>query len=195
MTRSPARSRRRGTRGRPIALAVLAACLLPLLPGHAQDTTEPSLKAAFIFNIAKFTEWPGGALSPAQTFVACVIGDPGIAKALERMVTGRLVLGHAVTVRRVEPDGALRACHLLYTSRVSAAQAAAITATTSGAPVLTISDTEHFARTMGIAELFVENGRIRFALNPGIARRNHLHLSSQLLVLAARVHDGPGAVR
>jgi hypothetical protein len=39
--------------------------------------------------------------------------------------------------------------------------------------------------------VFVENGKMRFDLNLELAKRARLQLSSKLLVLAARVHDGP----
>ena len=41
-----------------ITRAAIAAALLMPVPASAQDVTEPALKAAFIYNFAKFTEWP-----------------------------------------------------------------------------------------------------------------------------------------
>ena len=56
--------------------------------------------------------------------------------------------------------------------------------------VLTISDVDNFAQRGGIAQMFVENGKMRFELNLDVARQSRLELSSKLLVLAARVHEG-----
>ena len=68
-------------------------------------------------------------------------------------------------------------------SGVTPAQVAAILAAVRGAPVLTISDVDDFARHGGIAQMFVENGRMRFDLNLEAAKRSRLQLSSKLLVL------------
>ena len=91
----------------------------------AQDVTEPSLKAAFIHNFVKFTEWPPDVLPPAAPLVACVLGDAAFGDVLENYVKGHPVDGHAIVVSRIAADGMLRSCHLLYVSG-SRAKAAAL---------------------------------------------------------------------
>ncbi len=172
-------------------IAALALVVLGAPPAWTQDVTEPSLKAAFVYNFAKFTEWPPEALPPAAPFVACVLGDGPVGDALTRTVAGRQLWGRTIDVLRVAIDGPLRTCHLLYVSNVTPAQLTAILAALRGAPVLTISDADHFARLGGIAHIFVENGKMRFQLNLELARRSRLQLSSRLLALAALVIDGP----
>lgn len=183
------RTKQRGVWWRAIAAAAaIVACASTV---HAQNVTEPSLKAAFIYNFAKFTEWPHDALPATVPFSACVMGDAPTGDALERSVKGRQLAGRAVIVTRVQAGGALRSCHLLYMSGMNAAQLAAALEAVRGAPVLTIGDVDDFGRLGGIAEMFVESGKMRFNLNLERARRSRLQLSSKLLVLAARVHEGP----
>jgi uncharacterized protein DUF4154 len=178
-------------RGRRNAGAVVAAAfLLCTSIGRAQDVSESSLKAAFIYSFAKFTDWPQDALPSTATFTACVLGDSPILNALERTVKGRLLSGRGISVSEVHLDGKLRSCHLLYVSGITLAQVSVIVAAVKGAPVLTISDVDHFAQQGGIAQMFVENGKMRFDLNLEVARQSRLQLSSKLLVLAAHVHDG-----
>ena len=155
--------------------------------------TESSLKAAFIYSFAKFTEWPQDVLPSTAIFSACVLGDSSIRDALERTVKGRLLLGRGIRVSQVQLDGKLQSCHLLYVSGVTPAQVTAIVAAVRGAPVLTISDVDDFVSQGGIAQMFVENGKMRFDLNLEVARRSRLDLSSKLLVLAAHVREGPKA--
>jgi hypothetical protein len=84
--------------------------------GRAQDVTESSLKAAFIYTFAKFTEWPEDVLPTTATFSACVLGDSQIRDALERTVKGRQFEGRGISVSQVQLEGKLRSCHLLYVS-------------------------------------------------------------------------------
>ncbi len=177
------------------AIALLAALLLGGAVGRAQDATEPSLKAALIYNFAKFTEWPADALPPSAPFTACVLGADQIGDALERSVKGRQIAGRAVTVVQIAPDGPLRSCQLLYLSGLKKAQVAALLGPLRGVPVLTISDADDFARIGGIAHVFVENGKLGFNLNLELARRARLQLSSKLLVLAAHVEEQPGGAQ
>jgi hypothetical protein len=180
---------RRRWRSRLVAIA--AASLLYAPAARAQDVTEPALKAAYIYNFAKFTDWPADALPAAAPFNACVLGDDSLGDALERTVSGRHLSGRVIHVVRVRLDSAMRSCHLLYVSGVTGAQIETIAALVRDAPVLTISDADDFAR-VGIAQLFLESGKMAFKFNLEVARRSRLQLSSRLLVLAAHVHDGPG---
>ena len=195
VTRDPAVPRTASLRGRRYAGAVLAAAFLSCTPiGRAQDVTESSLKAAFIYSFAKFTEWPQDALPSTATFTACVLGDSSISNALERTVKGRLLSGRGISVSQVQLDGKLRSCHLLYVSGITPAQVSVIVAAVKGAPVLTISDVDHFGQQGGIAQMFVENGKMRFDLNLEVAKLSRLQLSSRLIVLAARIKDGTKSV-
>jgi hypothetical protein len=177
-------------RVRRAGASAVAALLLWASVGRAQNVTESSLKAAFIYSFAKFTEWPPDVLPPTATFSACVLGDSHIREALERAVKDRLLSGRVISVSEVQLAGSLRSCHLLYVSGVTAAQVTAMVAALKGAPVLTISDLDGFAQGGGIAQMFVENGKMRFDINLEVARRSRLQLSSKLLALAAHVHDG-----
>jgi hypothetical protein len=177
------------------ANAALALVLLCASGARAQNVTEPSLKAAFLFNFATFTGWPQDALPETGSFVACVLGDDRLGDALEGAVKGRQVSGRAIVVSRVQSEGPLRSCHLLYVSGVSATQIAAALTTVRDAPILTISDADDFAQSGGIAHLFVENGRMRFDINLGHARRSRLQLSSKLLALATSVLDTPAVTK
>jgi hypothetical protein len=177
------------------ARAVLIACLLGGSTAHSQDVTEPSLKAAFVYNFAKFTEWPQDVLPPSMMFTACVLGDDAVSDALARIVKGRLLDGRAIRVIRVGVEEPLRLCHLLYVSGVTSQQLTAIVAIVKGASVLTIGDHDEFGRLGGVAHMFVENGRVRFALNLDLARRLRLELSSRMVTLASRVDDGPGGAQ
>jgi hypothetical protein len=164
------------------AIAIL---LLTPMTAVAQDVTEPALKAAFIYNFAKFTEWPADAMAPGAPLVLCVLGDAAIGGALERAVKGRTLGGHSIAVSQVAPHGwPLEGCHIAYVSGVTATQAAEVVAGLRDTPVLTISDLEGFTRLGGMAQFFFEHGRLRFDVQLASAKRARLQISSRLLVLA-----------
>ena len=84
---SPPKGRLRAAARVIAAIALGTACMTPGV-AVAQDVTEPALKAAFIYNFAKFTEWPGDSAG-REPFVICVLGDAAVGDALERAVKGR----------------------------------------------------------------------------------------------------------
>lgn len=179
-----------------LALAVLSASLLCCAPAAiGQDVTELALKAAFIHNFLKFTEWPRDVLPPGAPLVACVLGDAAFGEVLGNYVKGHPVDGHDIVVLRVPVDGKQpRTCHLLYVSGITARQAVQIVAALNGAPVLTLSDMDQFAQAGGMAQLYVEQGRIRFRINLSNTTGSRLQFSSRLLSLATLVKNDPNAI-
>jgi hypothetical protein len=154
--------------------------------GSTQDVTEPALKAAFVYNFAKFTDWPAAVVPPAaEPFILCVVGDPAVADALERLVKGRALAGHSMAVRK-SPAAPEHVCHVIYVSGLTATQATQLIAKHRDLPVLTISDAEGFTELGGIAQFFFEHGQLRFNIDVQSARRAHLQISSGLLTLAKR---------
>ena len=148
--------------------------------------TQPALKAAFLFNFAKFVEWPAdsGTSSP---LTLCVLDDSAVEDALGQLVNGGPVNGRMVT--RAKGARPLRSCHLLYVGDSDSGRAAATLDELKGAPILTVGDGDAFARGAGMIGLFVEDGRMRFAINADAAQRAGLRLSSKLLNLAKIVKE------
>jgi hypothetical protein len=155
-----------------------------------QGASAPALRAAFMYNFAKFTEWPANVIPRDQPIVFCVTDDAPMAEALEQIVKGRAVGGHALAVRRVVLDRGVRACHLLYASGLDAKRTNELLGTVEHLPVLTVGDFERFAQMGGVASFFVEDGKMRFAINIDSAQRAGLRVSSKLLMLARIVRSG-----
>ena len=173
-------------------LSVLIALLI-VPSAFSQEATEPALKAALALNFARFTVWPGEALPVNGVFTACIVGDMAIGQALERSTKERLLAGHRIVVTRPGESESLRLCHLLYVSGMSPAQVAKVLSGLRGAPVLTITDLEGPRTVGGIARVFIEDGRMRFDLDNGLAKQGHLQLSSKILTLASHVFDDSAA--
>jgi hypothetical protein len=161
----------------------------------AQTASAPALKAAFLYNFAKFSEWPGDALAPGQQLAMCVVGDASIADALSQTIKGRAIEGHELTVTVLKPDASASGCHLLYVSSSEIQRSAGLLLGARNAPVFTVSDADKFAESGGLAQLIVEHDRMRFAINIACARRGRLILSSKLLSLAKIVKDDRNVLR
>jgi hypothetical protein len=174
------------------ALAVVALFSVGVARVSAQDVTEVSLKGAFIFNFARFTEWPSESLPSTAAVTACVVGDRGVGEALKRSVSGQKLNGRAIVVSIIEPNAALPTCHFLYVSGIARARMAEIVYGVHEAPVLTVSDDDTFLKVGGMIQVFIESGKMRFRINPKSAKRARLQLSSRLLALADLVEgDAP----
>jgi hypothetical protein len=178
----------RGVRGRflaslPLSIATLAMVLLCRTTAVAQDVTEPALKAAFIYNFARFTTWPADA-PPGDSFIICVLNDAAVAEALQRAVTGRSLAERPVVVTTVASAASKRTCRVLYVAGLPVAQVAAVVAELREVPVLTISNIDGFASAGGMTQFFFEHGQLRFRIHLESAKRAGLQISSRLLIMA-----------
>jgi hypothetical protein len=176
------------------AVSLIAAALIALLAltqpiaAAADVAADVAVKAAFLYNFAKFAEWPG--LAAGAPIVICVVGDDRLAAAMVETVRGQLLSGHALEVAQPRETAQWHSCHLLFIADAEVRHAAAGLETLKSLPVLTISDGKDFARATGITELFIEAGRMRFAINLDTADASGVHLSSRLLGLAKIVRKG-----
>jgi hypothetical protein len=166
-------------------VAVLAILALLSASARSDTLTEDSVKAGFVLNFAKYTEWPTPALNGGELRV-CGLGAQPLSGRLVQL-QGRQVHGLETRVTLSPRPEEWRSCHILFIPSGEAQRAEALLRTLAQAPVLTVSDSSEFARAGGMIELKLRAGRIRFDINHGAARRVGLNFSSQLLKLADEV--------
>ena len=172
-----------------MAAAIAASGLTPSASAQTGTASDVAVKAALLYNFAKFAEWP--ALPPGAPIVVCIVGDDGIAAALADTVRGQNIGGHALEVRRPQDSATWRACHLLFIAEGETPNDPPMRLREiRRLPVLTVSDGKGFSQAGGIIELYLEGGRMRFAINVDAAERAGLRLSSRLLGLAKIIRTG-----
>ncbi len=172
----------------PLMLCIVGGLLLALLCGapqlQAQALSEAQIKAGFLYNFAKYIEWPAEAFSSMEApFVMCLAGRDTLGASFDSF-DGRTVHGHSVAVRRM--GGAsedFRGCHILYVSESEQRRVASIVRGSQPA-LLTVSDIDGFIDMGGGIGLLNADERVQFEVNLGALQRASLKASSQLLKLA-----------
>jgi hypothetical protein len=179
-----------GAAGFMLAAVLLAAPRVSAGQGPAV-ASDVAVKAAFLFNFAKFTDWPN--LPAAAPITTCIVGDDAIAAAFVETVRDQRINGHALPLAPSQDAADWRNCRMLFVGQAEAPRSAAALDGLTSSPVLTVSDSKDFAAASGIIELYVDNGRMRFAINVDAAERAGLRLSSRLLGLARIVRGRHGS--
>lgn len=174
------------------ASVILAAATVPghdrlAAAGTTQAGSQVSVTAALLYNFAKFTEWP--ALSPGAPIAMCVVADAVMADAVATTVSGEQINGHPLGVSQPQDRAAWERCQLLFISDAEIRRSAKVLGRIRAHPVLTVSDAPAFANDGGIIELYVDSGKMRFAINVNAADRAGVRISSRLLGLAKVVRD------
>jgi YfiR/HmsC-like len=178
---------------RRLALFFLALLLaFTVSRGYAQEAgkkgpSEYQLKAAFVNNFIKFVDWPLGERSIGESFRVCLLGAEPLAEPFEEL-NGQEALGHSVTVTALQSPQEARSCQVLFVAASQSARLTEVIDGLAGAPVLTIGDTDGFARRGIMINMFLDNKRIRFEINAEAARSAGLRVSTKLLKLSSKVY-------
>ena len=180
--------------GRPgKSFITLAIFLLIAFVGQtpaARAQQEGQVKAAFLFNFAKFVEWPPGTFANDQA--AIILGFPEgepMAAALDAL-QGKMVQGRRLEVRHCRGPEDYRGCQIIFVSAAGKARLPQILGSLRNTPVLTVTDEEdNFSKMGGIINFIVAGDKIRFEISINNARRSGLKISSQLLKLARTVEE------
>jgi hypothetical protein len=163
------------------------ALLVASAVGVAAATREYEVKAAYLFNFANFANWPADAFeSPSAPFRICTVGPDPFGPALADTVRNETIDGHPLTVVHAPPLADIRRCHILFVASNTPELKATVDAAGAG-PVLTVGETDGFLRAGGVLAFAMDEGRVRFDVNPAQATKVGLSLSSKLLQVARRV--------
>ena len=149
----------------------------------ADQASENSLKAGFVYNFAKFTDWPADG---HHQLIICTLSRNPLDGQLS-LLRGRRIGERSLEVRTGISSGAWRDCHLLFVPQEDAERAQPILRSASSHPLLTVGDFADFSQLGGHIELRENERRLQFEINQGAAQRAGLKLSSQLLKLAIKV--------
>jgi hypothetical protein len=159
--------------------------------GDASDSSEYLVKAGFIYNFAKFVEWPSTAFAePDSPIVIGVLGTDPFGEIINHVVEGKKIGMRGFVVRRFKWSKELKdskdfkECRILFVSSSEKMHFEEIVEAVKGLPILTVGETPGFAERGGMIRLMLEDNRVRFEVNVEAAHDGNLNISSRLLTLA-----------
>lgn len=180
-----------------LLLAALALAVPRALAGTGapSDTlfTEQRVKAAFIYNFAKFVTWPAGATTPgpSDSLIIGAVEAGAVGDVLRNSVQGRSARGRPVGVhifRRVEDVGP---CQILYAGETDPARLAGLLRERRWKGVLTVGETDRFLQLGGTIRFQVRDNRVGFVVNVSAVAQNALEINSGMLKVAQSVITTP----
>jgi hypothetical protein len=151
----------------------------------AQKSEEYRVKAAFLFNFAKFVEWPPQAFANSSDPIRiCVLGQNPFGSALEDAVRDKTAEGRTFLVRQVSGEQPVAGCQILFIGLSERKRLHTILGEIKTQGVLTVGETDAFASEGGMINFKIEGGRVGLQINVNAAEQARLRISSKLLSLA-----------
>lgn len=175
-----------------LALSVLLGGVVTAGSGEPPPN-EYEVKAAFLYNFAKFVEWPAdGHRGPPDGFVITILGDDPFGTIIDEALQGKTVDSRKVVVRRARRAEDVESSQILFICDSEGDELSRVLKRVEGAAILTVGEMDRFAERGGVIRFRMDKSRVRLEINPSAAERARLRISSELLKLARIVGQGTG---
>lgn len=180
-------------------MAVLWGLLLcwtaPLAPfaswALAQSRDERAVRAAYVYNLLQYVGWP----SEKSELVIGFEGDAATGEILRTLLNGRSSNGHPIRVLLSPNAEELRNCSILYVTDGTDREVRQALDTLQGRAILTVGETDPFAREGGMVALVNTGDHIRIEVNLDAAQHADIRISSSVLDLATIVRSAQNGGR
>jgi uncharacterized protein DUF4154 len=165
----------------------------------SSDSSEYLIKAGFIYNFAKFVEWPEAAFAqPDSPIVIGILGTDPFGALIDRIVENKKVGARGFVVRRLKWGADvkdLKECKILFVGASERAHIEDLVQIVKGLPILTVGEVPGFAQRGGVIRFVLEDNKVRFEINVEAAHQADLTISSRLLTLAKIIQQPTVEVR
>ena len=174
-----------------VLLIVLALLLSGAPPGFAADaTSEYRVKAAYLYNFAKFIQWPESAFSGPQAPLTIGVLGRNLFNGELTQLASRQIQNRSIEIKQFSSIAEVENCQLLYLNSSGSELQRTLQALRKK-PIVTVGDAEDFTENGGVIKFVTKRDRLRFVINLGVAQATDIKLAAQLLALAAEVQDAP----
>lgn len=175
-----------------VLFGLLLACALP---ARAADLhSDAAVKAALVYNFAKFVEWPARVFADSRTPLTLCFYRENSGELPQALAAfrGKTAQGREIAVRTGVGQRELTGCQILYIPLSAERWLHETLRTAHSQSILTISDMDEFADNGGAIELIVIDNQRHFVINQEAVAQANLKMSSQLLKLARTVKAPTG---
>lgn len=169
----------------PIALSIALAGLPALAWSESSLQREERIKAALVFKLVKFVNWPAAAMSGREPIQICALGESRVGEALSA-VDGKPARDRLAQFRKIAglTVNEIKGCHVLYIPANAREIGNGLPGHLRGRGVLTVSDASDFARRGGMIGLVQNENKLSFEINLRSARESGIEPGAPLLELA-----------
>ena len=183
-------------------LILLTLCCMPLLHLNAASSSnkEYKVKAAFIYNFAKYVTWPESSFETQESkLVIGVVGKNPFGTALDKTLKGKKIHNREIQIKYFKKPQDITKTHILFVSNTEKGNVSKIASKVQGNSTLTISDMKNlinrsnfcifsFINNKGMLGFIKEKNRVRFQIDLKAIRKENLKVSAKLLKLAQKVN-------
>jgi hypothetical protein len=168
-------------------LSVMAMLLFATTPIAHSAVPETEVKAAFLFNFAKFVTWPAQAFSSETAPIQlAVFGDEETTSTLKLLLSDKKAHGRSFEVKRISNPQDAKNSQIVYVTSTESRRTSQVLEATRKLPILTVGESDQFLDLGGMINFLFEDSQLRFEINTEPAEKVKLEISSKLLRLGKK---------
>jgi len=162
------------------AMLVLPVFLfLPLIEAWSQGNY--AVQANIIYRFTKYVNWPAD--KKAAAFVIGIVGDTPLYDELTNFTANKAVAGRAIVVKKFTASATTYNCQILFISDEESGSIKRIAASTTGMPMLLVSESEGVARKGSCINFVVVDDHLKLEINKTAIENRMLDIATELLSL------------
>lgn len=170
---------------RTIQYCLILIGLLITRHGAFAQVTNHKIHSIFIYNFAKYTQWPAS----AQTgdFVIEVLGRSPLADELERVVANKTVGSQKIVIRRITSPDQMSVSHMVVVPSTESRHFEAVQARLKGKPSLLITEKPGLGQKGSGINFVIREDKWSYELNQATLAENGLKVSVEISKLAINI--------
>lgn len=174
-----------------LAAWLFAICTVTLLQPAAvaagSDSLEYAVKAAYLYKLGNFVEWPPSTFPSSSSAVnLCVAGADPFGASLDA-AAGQHIGARPIVVRHLASVTRESDCQILFAGGSDPQIIGRILDAVRGVTVLTVTDAPATGETPSIIRFVIRDGHVRMVIDGQAASLNGIILSAKLLSVALSV--------
>jgi len=149
---------------------------------------EYSLKAAFLYNLAKFMDWPPNKFENDDSPIIIGVEGPEALEKFTVVVNGKIIARRKVVVRPIRSDAEIKDCQILFITRSQDDPTMELRNLAEKLAILTVGESDKFLDSGGMIRFYLEADNLRLEINNDSI--HHAGLSIKANALSTLVNKG-----
>ncbi len=151
----------------------------------AQKYSEYDVKAAYVYNFAKFINWPPHYFENKDVLVIGIYKNQNFGEVLEKVLENKKIKTKFWEINFINSVEDFEPCDILFVSNCSKEETIKLLKKVNKKSTLTIGNNiQKFCQYGGIINFTPKGSKKRFEINNNAAQKHKIKISSKLLTLA-----------
>lgn len=149
----------------------------------AIEAQEYEIKATYIYNFAKFIDWPEEKTN-ITPIVLCVMGKEPLRSSLDKLAKDKFVKKRPLQVRGLNSFNDIKSCHVVFIGEVEGKKQIEILKKINLEKILSVSDSLNFLDNGGHIQFFEEENKLKFEISLASLNQAGLKIDARVLNIA-----------